>query len=109
MHPFIELSPLNSYVEVAEKKTDEAASDAKAKTDKKTASYIDQARGLAAKLLKTSQDLVTYGQQKASQAAQAAKETAGDAKQSAENVKDGAQAELNGNGGAPHFELNVRV
>lgn len=96
-----------SYVSISEQKVDEAAKNAQSKVDSKSSGYIERARGLAAQVLQKSKSVVTYGQQKAKAAADAAQDGVEQAKEGAENVKNDVKADANG--GAPHFELNVRV
>ena len=118
----------SSYIKVGEEKADNAASQAKgsakdaasdakgtAKQSERRASakgqsYVDQARNLTAYLLERSQDIITYGQQKAHEAKENAKDAAGQAEGKAKNVKDNAQANAQVNGGdRPGFSIQANL
>jgi len=65
---------------------------------------------LTAYLLERSQDIITYGQQKAHEAKENAKDAAGQAEGKAKNVKDNAQANAQVNGGdRPGFSIQANL
>lgn len=116
------------YIKVAPAKAENAASDAKgaakgaANDAKGTArdaqnriaakgnSYIDQARNLTAWVLERSQDIVTYGQQKAAEAKDAAEGKAGEVKDSAKSAANNFSAEAKANGGdRPGFTISAHA
>lgn len=106
-----------SYIRVGEEKANSAASDAKGtakeyehRASAKGQSCVDQARNLTAYLLERSQDIITYGQQKAEEAKESAKDTAGKAEGKAKNFKDNAQANAQVNGGdRPGFSIQANL
>lgn len=86
-----------SYIAVADKKTQETARDAQSSDNtavRQTGGLIFSARNLAAGIIERSKDIVTYGLEEAKDAKESGKQMAGDAAGTAQKYGKAAEVRL---------------